>query len=39
MTNMTTLQVRLPNGVSVQIEVGSASALPGVLAELAGLRC
>jgi hypothetical protein len=39
MATTTTLQVRLPNGVAVQIEVGSASALPGVLAELAGLRC
>lgn len=35
----TTLTVRLPNGVSVQLEVGSPSALPGVLAELAALRC
>jgi hypothetical protein len=35
----TTLQVRLPNGVSVQIEVASPSALPAVLAELATLRC
>jgi len=35
----TTLHVRLPNGVSVQIEVGTPSALPAVLAELAALRC
>jgi hypothetical protein len=35
----TTLQVRLPNGVSMQIEVGTPGALPGILAELAGLRC
>jgi hypothetical protein len=35
----TTLQVRLPNGVTVQIEVGTPGALPGVLAELAALRC
>lgn len=34
-----TLHVRLPNGVSVQIEIGSPSAVAGVLAELAQLRC
>ncbi len=34
-----TLHVRLPNGVSVQIEIGSPSAVAGVLAELAGIRC
>lgn len=39
LASTTTLQVRLPNGVSVQIEVGTPGALPGVLAELAGLRC
>jgi hypothetical protein len=36
---LTTLHVRLPNDVTVRIEVDVPGALPSVLAELAALRC